>query len=61
MSFAAPLVVTVTSAKGEPVTGGLVTFTAPASGASAIFPGGNPIGSVAIDGRRLVRSRGQRP
>src|SRR5262249_52479582 len=38
-AFAAPLVVTVSSAFSEPVVGGQVTFTAPGSGASATFPG----------------------
>jgi hypothetical protein len=41
-AFAAPLVVTVTANNpGEPVAGGLVTFTSPASGASAAI-GGSP-------------------
>jgi hypothetical protein len=47
-AFAAPLVVSVTSTFGEPVNGGAVTFTPPASGASAtpssqtvIITGGN--------------------
>jgi hypothetical protein len=39
-AFAAPLSVQVTSAFGEPVQGGVVTFSAPGSGASAGFPGG---------------------
>src|SRR5439155_10155428 len=39
-AFAAPLVATVSSASGEPVAGGSVTFTAPASGASGTFTGG---------------------
>jgi uncharacterized repeat protein (TIGR01451 family) len=39
-AFAAPLGLTVSAnASGEPVNGGQVTFTAPASGASAIFTG----------------------
>src|SRR5206468_4006542 len=38
-TFAAPLGVTVSSAFGEPVQGGVVTFTAHATGASATFPG----------------------
>ncbi|MBN9118617.1 MAG: Ig-like domain repeat protein [Planctomycetes bacterium] len=37
IAFAAPLVVTVASAHGEPVAGGRVTFTAPGFGASATF------------------------
>jgi hypothetical protein len=40
-SFPNPLVVTVSSPYGDPVQGGLVTFTAPASGASASFSGGS--------------------
>ncbi len=36
-AFPAPLVVAVTSPFGEPVAGGRVTFTAPATGASAAF------------------------
>jgi hypothetical protein len=40
-AFAAPLSVTVTSAFGEPVQGGVVTFTAPAGGASAAFAAGS--------------------
>ena len=40
-SFAAPLVVSVSSAFGEPVQGGVVTFTPPVIGASCTFPGGN--------------------
>jgi hypothetical protein len=38
-AFAQPLVVSVASAHGEPVVGGQVTFTAPASGASAVLSG----------------------
>src|SRR5262249_49090076 len=41
-AFAAPLVVTVPpNSPGEPVAGGLITFTAPSSGASAAL-GGSP-------------------
>ncbi len=40
-AFAAPLVVTVSSPYGEPVAGGVVTFTGPATGASATLPGGD--------------------
>jgi hypothetical protein len=36
--FLNPLVVTVTSPYGDPVQGGVVTFTAPGSGAGALFP-----------------------
>jgi uncharacterized delta-60 repeat protein len=38
-TFGQPLVVTVSSAYGEPVAGGQVTFTAPGSGASATLTG----------------------
>jgi hypothetical protein len=40
-SFPSALSVTVSSAYGEPVAGGIVTFTDPAAGASATFTG-NP-------------------
>jgi hypothetical protein len=39
--FAATLRMAVSSAFGEPVQGGVVTFSAPSSGASATFPNGN--------------------
>jgi len=39
-AFGAPLVATVSSGAGEPVSGGQVVFTAPGSGASATFTGG---------------------
>ncbi len=39
-AFASPLFVTVSSPFGDPVQGGLVTFSAPTSGASATFPNG---------------------
>ncbi|HYW72647.1 MAG TPA: choice-of-anchor Q domain-containing protein, partial [Pyrinomonadaceae bacterium] len=45
----APLVATVTSASGEPVSDGEVTFNAPASGASATFPGVSPTVIATID------------
>src|SRR5207237_3617384 len=35
--FASPLLVSVTSSFGDPVAGGMVTFTGPESGASASF------------------------
>jgi hypothetical protein len=41
MPFDAPLVVAVTSNGNEPVDGGVVTFTAPSSGASATFLAGS--------------------
>jgi hypothetical protein len=49
-AFAAPLAVQVTSAHGEPVQGGVVTFTAPAGGASAAFPGGSTA-TLGADGK----------
>ncbi len=39
-TFSASLGVLVTSLFGEPVTGGVITYGAPGSGASATFPGG---------------------
>ncbi len=51
-AFASPLTVTVTSASGEPVAGGRVTFAAPASGASAGLAG-SPA-TVGADGRASV-------
>jgi N-acetylneuraminic acid mutarotase len=42
-AFAAPLVATVTDKYGDPVAGVNVTFSAPSSGASASFPGGNTV------------------
>jgi hypothetical protein len=47
-AFAAPLSLTVTSASAEPVAGGKVTFTAPATGASAVLAG-SPA-TIAADG-----------
>src|SRR5262249_10863676 len=40
-SFPNPLAVIITSAFGEPVQAGVVTFSAPGSGASATFPSGS--------------------
>jgi hypothetical protein len=51
-AFAAPLVVLVTSAHGEPVDGGFVSFAAPASGASSRFSGG--IRTASINGSGLA-------
>lgn len=39
-AFASPLVALVKDSSGNPVSGASVTFTAPASGASGVFPGG---------------------
>src|SRR5271157_3382689 len=55
--FLNPLAVTVTSPYGEPVQGGVVTFTAPGGGAGATFPASsstsatatiNPVGQAAV-------------
>jgi hypothetical protein len=52
-AFAQPLVVSVTANNAaEPVTGGLITFTAPASGASAVLSGSPAI--IGSDGRASV-------
>src|SRR5262249_10226801 len=48
-NFPLPLVVTVSSSFGEPVQGGLVKFTAPSSGASAVFAGGGNSGTAPLD------------
>jgi len=53
-AFAAPLVVTVSSAYGEPVAGGVVTYTAPASGASATFPGGSNTAAIDASGQASI-------
>jgi hypothetical protein len=53
-SFAAPLVVQVASAFGEPVAGGRVTFTAPTTGASAVV-NPNPA-TIGADGRASVNA-----
>ncbi|MCL4205693.1 MAG: VCBS repeat-containing protein, partial [Pirellulaceae bacterium] len=51
-AFAESLVVTVSSDYGEPVANGLVTFTSPASGASAVLSG-TPA-TIGDDGRASV-------
>ena len=53
-AFAAPLVVTVSSPYGEPVQGGVVTYTAPASGASATFPGGSNTATIDASGQASI-------
>src|SRR5262249_20577649 len=47
-AFASPLVATVSSASGEPVVGGVITFTAPASGASSTLTGGPTTANATI-------------
>ena len=47
-AFAAPLVVAVVSPFGEPVAGGQVTFTAPATGASAVIASNTAIIHAAV-------------
>lgn len=49
-SFGQGLVATVTSSFGEPVIGGRLTFTAPTTGASAIFAGNNSTVPASIQG-----------
>jgi hypothetical protein len=51
-AFAAPLVVSVTSAHGEPVVGGFILFTAPERGASSVFSKG--IRTAVIKGSGLA-------
>jgi hypothetical protein len=48
--FAAPLVVSVVAVAPEPVDGGVILFTAPASGASATFAGGGTSKTGTISG-----------
>jgi hypothetical protein len=48
-AFLNPLVVTVTSAYGDPVQGGVVTFTAPPGGAGATFPVSGDTTTATID------------
>ena len=57
-SFASPLVATVTSAFGEPVAGGVVTFTAPDpnAGPSATFPGPASTATATINGSGAATS-----
>jgi len=53
-AFAAPLVVTVSSPYGEPVQGGVVSYTAPAGGASATFPGGSNTAAIDASGQASI-------
>jgi CSLREA domain-containing protein len=55
-AFGLPLVATVSSALGEPVGGGVVTFTAPASGASGTFPGSVITAAIATNGSGVAAS-----
>jgi hypothetical protein len=48
--FTGLLVVKVSSAYGEPVEGGVVTFTAPSSGASCTFAGGSATVKIGSSG-----------
>ena len=52
--FAAPLVVTVSSPDGAPVAGGVVTFTVPATGHSATFPGGSSTAAINASGQAAI-------
>ena len=47
-TFGAPLIASVTGVGGEPVNGGIVTFTAPAANASAVLTGGGSTANVSI-------------
>ena len=47
-AFGSPLVASIGGVGGEPVNGGVITFTAPASGASAVLTGGNSTANVNI-------------
>ena len=55
-AFAAPLIATVSSASGEPVGGAVVTFTAPASGASGTFTGNVTTVSITTDAGGIATS-----
>ena len=59
-AFALPLTATVSNAFAEPVTGGLVSFSAPGSGASATFPG-NVTTASGVDKRHRSSSLHPRP
>ncbi|HYX31257.1 MAG TPA: Ig-like domain repeat protein, partial [Pyrinomonadaceae bacterium] len=53
-SFASPLVISVTAVGNEPTSGGAITFTAPASGASATVNGGNNVRALIGAGQASV-------
>jgi predicted outer membrane repeat protein len=54
-AFAAPLVVSVASAFGEPVQGGVVMFAPPNSGASCTFPGRSSSASIDAAGLASIK------
>ena len=49
-AFANPLVISIGGVGGEPVDGGIVTFTAPSANASAVLNGGNSTANINIAG-----------
>src|SRR3989440_1993153 len=49
-AFGSPLVVSVAAVGGEPIVGGVIKFTAPASGASATLTGGTITANATING-----------
>jgi subtilisin-like proprotein convertase family protein len=53
-NFATPLQAQVKDGNGNPLTGNLVTFTAPASGASGTFAGGSTVYTGTTDASGLV-------
>jgi CSLREA domain-containing protein len=55
-AFSSPLAATVGSSFGETIAGGVVTFTAPGSGASGTFPGGMISATTAISGSGIATS-----
>jgi hypothetical protein len=52
--FGSPLVATVSSGSGEPIAGGVVTFAAPGSGASGVFPGNVTTVNITTDASGVV-------
>jgi hypothetical protein len=52
--FPSPLVVMVSSPFSDPVRGGVVTFTAPSSGALALFPNNKTVMALTIDASGLA-------
>ena len=49
-AFGSPLVANIAAVGGEPFVGGVITFTAPASGASATLTGGTMTANATING-----------